>query len=83
MPPRGVGQRQILGRCLELDVLATYVLHVFTGGVDEIQGLGRLEQLGALSRQSSHARAVYSAVWDAVTVGITPLEEGDAVKERR
>ena len=68
---------------MELDFLATYVLHIFTGGVDKIQGLGRLEQPGALSRQSSHARAMYPAVWDAVTVGIILLEEGDAVKERR
>ena len=60
----------------EMDFSATYVLHAFDGEIADIRGWdGQITLKYVLARQSNYARAVYPAVWHAVTAGVIPREE--------
>ncbi|KAK4232974.1 hypothetical protein C8A03DRAFT_39355 [Achaetomium macrosporum] len=60
----------------EMDFSATYVLHAFDGDIAKIRGWdGQITLKYVLARQSNYARAVYPAVWHAVTAGVIPREE--------
>ncbi|KAK3387209.1 hypothetical protein B0H63DRAFT_152788 [Podospora didyma] len=60
----------------EMDFSATYVLHAFDNGVNELKGWDHEITLPyILARQSNYARAVYPIIWHAVEHGTIPQTE--------